>query len=646
VKLMLVGVIPMLFLLYLSGQLYKEKRQKVKLINGYIEHIHEANKIAVLINELETERKYSFEYALKKDGYGKIILQRSHTDGAIENLKRSNDPTIANFQQYTFLNDLPKIRHMLDTTTGFPTEVILQFYTRSILRLNTLNQNAASSSIYLQPVYQDMIAQRTLFEMVTYMGIMSTDIYNLLYTGQNFEESLISLKEYYNVYNSYETEFLLKASPASVKLYNEQKNTTALKPTLQYIKQLVVTSQLDSSYTAENWWTLSSEAKDVLKKQQSDLWSKVESGMNNIYLAEKRSQNVTLILLLVAIVLVVFIVGYSLRIINQILQDLKIASVKISKGASGITFKNMPNDVMGTLAKSVLEIDKNNLQLARAASAIGSGNFDVEVSPRSEEDLLGNSMVKMKEDLQKFTSEKDKLQKETLELVKRKDDFLSIASHELKTPVTSLKAYTQLLHLYSENDTAENRKLMLSRMDNQIDKLTSLINDLLDTSKIQQGILAYNKGIFQLDELVKEVIDEIQTATPAQKIEIENLTPVQIFGDRERISQVLVNLVNNAVKYCPDTEKILINLKCNGPMAICSVQDFGAGIFPEHQNKIFDRFYRITDNDQNTFPGLGLGLYIAREIIERHYGKIWVESEPGKGSTFFFGLPVANYKKS
>jgi signal transduction histidine kinase len=520
----------------------------------------------------------------------------------------------------------------------------MKFYTEVIFRLNTLNQTTGSSSIFLKPVYQDMIAQKTLFEMVTYLGIISTNIYNVLYTRQNEAETIKTSQELYNMFKSYETEFLLKASPSCIKLFNEQVKTTGLNPTLQYMDQLFKTSSFDSSYTAERWWNVSSIGKDVLKKQQWDLWLKVESGMNQIYQDEIQSKNRTLILLLAAIGLVTSVVSYTVRVISQILHELKVASLKISAGNTGIEFHDMPKDVMGTLAQSVLEIDRNNIQLAHAASAIGSGDFDVIVKPRSKEDLLGNSIVKMKSDLHQLTMEKDKVQLETLELMHRKDDFLSIASHELKTPVTSLKAYTQLLQLYFKENPDIKRDLMISKMDNQVDKLTSLINDLLDTSKMQHGVLIYHKDLFQLDEVVRKVVDELQLITPSHQIIIERNEPVKLFADRERIEQVLNNLLNNAIKYCPDSKKIIVNLKSNGPMTICSVKDFGNGISKDQQNKIFERFYRITGNNLHTYPGLGLGLFIAKEIVERHYGKLWAESEVGKGSTFSFGLPIARLR--
>ena len=638
---MLIGIIPIVFLIYLSAQLYVEKGQRVTLISNYIDHIHESGNIANLINELESERKYSYEYGLKKKYYSKVLLQRPRTDSVILLLKKSTDPALTDFSEYTFLNDLESVRKALDTAANYSANSIMEYYTKTIFRLNTLNTVPSASNVYLRPVIKDFIAQKKLFDMITFMGVIRTYIYNALYTRQNVAATLLSGSEFYNAFKTYEAEFLLKARDEVISQYKKAKATRDLKNTLSYIDKAFTTLNLDTTYTSDEWWQISSRGKAVLKSEQSVLWNKAESGMKKIYNHETSSKTQMLVFLITAIILVITLVIYTIRVITNMLMELKVAAERISIGATGLHLNNMSNDVMGSLSQSILKIEKNNLELAYAANAIGSGNFDVEVKPRGDEDLLGNSIKRMKDNLHQFTLEKDKVQQETLELMHRKDDFLSIASHELKTPVTSLKAYAQLLQMDAQGSNDTRKEVMFAKMDAQVDKLTALINDLLDTSKMQNGKLIYNKISFRLNDLVKEIITEMQTAITSHIIILEEDAQLEVCADRDRVGQVVNNLLSNAIKYCPDCKKLVVAIEKGEQMAVCSVQDFGNGINKEQQHKIFERFYRVTGKNFNTYPGLGLGLYIAKEIVDRHNGRIWFESEISKGTTFYFSLPLA-----
>ena len=250
-----------------------------------------------------------------------------------------------------------------------------------------------------------------------------------------------------------------------------------------------------------------------------------------------------------------------------------------------------------------------------------------------------DELKKTNETLKKANIQLKKSEEITQRLVKQKDDFLNIVSHELKTPVTSLKAYTQILSM-QENEDSEERKIMYAKMDIQIGKLTVLINDLIDTTKLDEGILVYKKEQMNLSEVLIETTEEMQRTTPTHTILLKENEPIEVIGDKERIEQVINNFLTNAVKYSPDSELIIVRLYKENNMAVCSVQDFGIGIPADQYDEIFKKFYRGTSENLYTFPGMGLGLHIVKDIITRHDGKIWLESEEGKGSTFYFSLPV------
>jgi PAS domain S-box-containing protein len=229
------------------------------------------------------------------------------------------------------------------------------------------------------------------------------------------------------------------------------------------------------------------------------------------------------------------------------------------------------------------------------------------------------------------------------QLQQQKDNFIGIASHELKTPVTSIKAYGQVLQAMFHKNGDERAAGMLQKMDAQINRLTSLIGDLLDVTKINSGRLQFNNSEFDFNEMMHTLIDDLQHTTTRHIIVKRFNYNGTLFSDRDRIEQVLVNLISNAIKYSPHTATIIVETNLHNDTEIqVSVQDFGVGIPPEKQNRVFEQFYRVSGNLQHTFPGLGLGLYISSEIIKREGGRIWVNSEEGKGSTFYFALPAHN----
>ncbi len=222
---------------------------------------------------------------------------------------------------------------------------------------------------------------------------------------------------------------------------------------------------------------------------------------------------------------------------------------------------------------------------------------------------------------------------------KQKEEFIGIASHELKTPVTSIKAYTQILQETLEEKQDYISAGLLQKMDHQIDRLTNLIKDLLDVTKISEGKLDLKNEPYDMNELIEEVIEDIQSTTRKHTI-VKELQPLKpIVGDKEKVSQVLVNLLSNAIKYSPEADKIIVRTAVTEDGISVCVQDFGIGISPEMQKSLFQRFFRVPDESTSTFPGLGLGLFISKEIIRRQNGRIWVESAPKKGSSFCFSLP-------
>lgn len=217
-----------------------------------------------------------------------------------------------------------------------------------------------------------------------------------------------------------------------------------------------------------------------------------------------------------------------------------------------------------------------------------------------------------------------------------KDEFLSIASHELKTPLTSVKAYLQLADR-NESLSDENR-IYIQKAITNVSKLERLIADLLDATKINSGQIVYSESVFTCKNLVEESVDIIRKGYHSRNIIVSDTSEVLIKGDKVRLEQVLCNVLSNAVKY--SSKDVMVYTECDGMMVRVFVQDYGIGITEEDRTHLFNRFYRANRSSMK-FPGLGLGLYISSQIIKDHKGTITVESEPGKGSVFCIQLPVA-----
>lgn len=226
-------------------------------------------------------------------------------------------------------------------------------------------------------------------------------------------------------------------------------------------------------------------------------------------------------------------------------------------------------------------------------------------------------------------------------LESQKEDFISIATHELKTPVTSIKGYAQVLQDRFGKEGNTKAVALLAKMNVQITKLTNLIGDLLDVTKVDGGILQFHKSSFNFDALVTDIIDEMQMTTTKHQIEKKLSAAKLLMGDRDRLGQVITNLLSNAIRYSPHNKKIIVTTSITKKKVTLCVQDFGIGIQKEKKDKVFERFFRA-GSSEDTFAGLGLGLFISSEIIKRHGGRMWVDSVEGKGSKFYFVIPLTH----
>ncbi|WP_444544559.1 PAS domain S-box protein [Reticulibacter mediterranei] len=225
------------------------------------------------------------------------------------------------------------------------------------------------------------------------------------------------------------------------------------------------------------------------------------------------------------------------------------------------------------------------------------------------------------------------------ELEQRKDDFINMASHELRNPLAALKLQTAMLRRHLNKQGIHTAASALSTIETQLNKLTRLVEELLDVSKMQAGKLEYRRETVDLDVLLREIADAMQHLHPSHRILLQRAVHASLLGDRDRLGQVFSNLLSNAIKYSPDATTVEMELSATEETIRVRVTDHGLGIPQEQRDKIFERFYRVTGTQQKAIPGLGMGLYIVTEIVKHYEGTISVDSAVGKGSSFTVTLP-------
>jgi Na+/proline symporter/nitrogen-specific signal transduction histidine kinase len=292
------------------------------------------------------------------------------------------------------------------------------------------------------------------------------------------------------------------------------------------------------------------------------------------------------------------------------------------------------------------------------ASVIGSSSARVMVASVVKEEPLGidevmnildetRQIITYSRELEKATNELKEANERLKELDRLKDEFVSTVTHDLRTPLTSIRALAEILHDNPQLEILQ-RKHFAGIIIHESERLTRLITQVLDLQKIESGRMEWQ--ITSVD--MAEIIDDALAATDQMikdknlKVELKLAEKVPLIeGDRDRLIQVMVNLISNAIKFCDkDKGQITIELHADEDQLEVDVKDNGIGINPENQEKIFETFHQVKDADRGRPSGSGLGLSIAKRIIDFHHGKIWVESELGKGSIFFFTLPLKKSK--
>lgn len=650
-KLMLIGIIPFFFLLYLTIQVYDEKSEKLALFEDYKQYIDEAEDISQLINSMQDERKYSFDYVLTGNSKAELLLQRPRTNYFLGKLKKTDDLALSGFIGYTKLKYLDSIRTQVDNKK-IGANGVMHFYSNTVFRLNTLNSIPPANTPYLKPVFKELMTHKILSEMITYLGIIRSNIYNVLQTKMYVVETLMGTYGTHEIYNSYEEELLAKASKQTLSDYNSIKKNTALGPTVNHIDLVFKTFSVGDTFTAAEWWKVSDHGANELRKLQSDTWKSLDKKIEEIYQTEKQERKETLMLLILALGAVAISVIYILYLLSRTLTKLRVSAEKIANGQTDVDIVVESNDALGSLAESIHKIDRNNQALALAAEAIGKGNFEIDLKPRSENDALAIALSSMKQELRQYRDKMEELVAfRTEQLARSNEDlqqFAHVASHDLKEPLRKIATFSDILINDPNSNLSEKGRLYLDKIENASKRMSVMIEGVLAYSTISSN--GQKLESLELSSIIRDVENDLELAILQKDAQIVYSALPKIEGVRILIHQLFYNLIGNSLKFINagvnpvisiSSEKIekIIN-KHAVDCFLITLTDNGIGFNQEHAEKIFGVFSRLHSKEQ--FEGTGLGLALCRKIVKRHGGEMSAEGEEGKGATFRIYLPIKN----
>lgn len=400
-KLMLVAVIPLVCLVYFGIAVFNKQSEDIDTIDNLVQKITTATTIMKVADEIHMERRNSVNYVMLTGSLNDLLTQRAKTDLAIDAVKGRLLASDSRFFQYSLLNTLPKKRKDIDNK-NMPQREVLDYYSNLIFRLNDLANTNTPDIPVLKAVQQDMNAQYLLAQMAAYQGMIRMDIYYFMLKKEVWPEDFARVENNADMYAALRAELVDKASPAVSKDYLKMESSNEMTVTDDFIKSTITSRKIDTLFNADSWWDNSSLAVDQLKQLQRSVMDKVGRDAKIISKKENDLKTRYLLALVGIVVLVVVFISYTIKGITDSLELLRAAAVNIAKGVPGSAPEVHAKDAIGSLARSFTTIDQTSQELATAADSIGKGNFNIDVKPRSEGDVLGHAVVQMAADLKTF----------------------------------------------------------------------------------------------------------------------------------------------------------------------------------------------------------------------------------------------------
>lgn len=570
-KLSLIAVIPLAFTVFLTVQLLNERKQNLHVLDGYRQYIESNQVVIQLSGELQTELRLSYLHTLGNNQSEALVQQRAVNDSIISVLEKSNDPSFSDFTSYTFLSELPKMRAQVDSGVVAP-QTVTSFYINAIYRLHSMSSTGTIKHAYFDSMNREISGQKLLAQMINFYGIMRLNIYNVLYTKENALGTLYGLRGVYDIYRSFEKEFQLHGSPAATATYKKLRQDSHLQKATDYIDRLFSNYAFDSSYNADSWWKDSQLAISEMKGIRNDGRTAILSRLGQYYQDLERNRDRSLFLLVSCLLAIAAIVTYNIVLLNKMLNEIRAAAQKISAGAIGVAFKPFPNDVIGKLAKSIEKLDHNNKLMAETAAAIGKGDFSVPVHMRSSEDILGQAIMQMRDDLKRFTEEqKQKQQQISRAILSGQEKERTRIGEELHDNINQLLTSVLLYLNYMESDT--------ERRDELLPKSRSVLNIAIEEIRqLTRHLVLPGLRDDTLAQSIQNLVDNIlETSSIRFNLDIVNIEERDLSDELKlNVFRIIQEQLKNIIKYAAAT-KVSIRLERYRNELRLSIDDNGKG---------------------------------------------------------------------
>src|SRR5690606_33118878 len=405
-KLILSAIIPLLALLYYFYVINTEREIKIATTENFIGRLNSTVAVSDLSDQLQQERRLSLSYLVGRENESNLINQRKETDVAFSKLEELLQGGLnENYKEYTFINELSDWRLQVDDHKLSPREVLTN-YQLLIERLQgNLTIKTDNPSIIAKSGHK-LEASSAMARMVNLIAVMRLEIY-LMLTDASASTSLNKFNESYNLYKSYEDELLANQNKEIVDDYNKLKNGSGLEKVLVYFDAVANNQRLDNTFDAEGWWRTSAASMDALKAMYQNLLLDAQKDATNTFNASVEEERALLIFLIILSLLIVIIVYYAIRSTTEQISALKYSAERMALGETGVQLPTFPKDALGALARSFVQIDRNNRKIALAAAEIGQNKFDTPFKARGKKDELGLAILKMRQSLKDFSYSKE-----------------------------------------------------------------------------------------------------------------------------------------------------------------------------------------------------------------------------------------------